>query len=107
MIRRLREPEPDFLLNPPPARTLPARNLPTDGLVSAAGILRRVQALLHVFENGEAYMQAMRARFCAALPPLPLPLPEAFGSPSITPELRENLYNFHELALDAQACNTS
>jgi hypothetical protein len=107
VIRKVRETDPDFCLKPPPERALPTFDPPTDGLVSTAGLLRRIRALIHLFDNGEAYMQAMRARFCAPQPPLPPRLPAAFTGPALTPAFGENLRAFHEIVLDAQASNTS
>lgn len=107
VLRNVRDTDPDFCLNPTPERALRSGDPPTDGLVSTAGILRRVRALIHLFDHGEAYMQAMRARFCAPQRPIPTLLPAAFTGPVITSSLRENLQTFHTLALDAQASNTS
>jgi hypothetical protein len=106
VIRTPRSEDPDFFLKAPAAGSLPA-DRPADGLVSAAPLLKRLAALMHVFENGELYLQAMSARLRAPQKPLPAPQPDAFLDPALRPEQADNMQHLHDVALSAQAHDSS
>ena len=106
VIRPLREQDPDYFLKPPAAGLAPA-DRHTDGLVSAAPLLKRLAALIHVFDHGELYLQAMSARLRAPLKPLLAPQPAAFLDPALDAEKADNMRYLHEVALDAQAHDSS
>jgi hypothetical protein len=106
VIRTPRTEDPDFFLKAPAASALPA-DRPADGLVSAAPLLKRLAALMHVFENGELYLQAMSARLRAPLKPLPAPQPDAFLDPALRPEQADNMQHLHDVALSAQSHDSS
>ena len=107
VIRQTAAEAPDWCLKPLPERTPRSFRQETDGLVSAARILKRLRALADIFENGQLYLDAMCARLTAHLPPLPDALPKAFTVRSITPVFAADLKDIHAVALEAQACNTS
>lgn len=107
VIRQSPAGDPDYLLKPPPARALPHRDQNTDGLASTAGILRRLRALAHVYDHGEAYLAALRARLCAPLKPLPTPPPDAFTDRALLPEQTTRFLDLHEVALEAQIYDSS
>lgn len=102
VIRTPRADDPDYCLKAPTAGPLPA-DRPTDGLVSSAPLLKRLAALIHVFENGELYLQAMHARLLAPLKPLLAPQPKAFLDAALSREQADNMRHLHEVALDAQS----
>nr|WP_321361582.1 hypothetical protein [uncultured Hyphomonas sp.] len=106
VIRPLPTTDPDFAFKAPPAG-LPPPDRTRDGLVSAAPLLKRLAARIHVFENGDLYLQAMRARLHAPLKPLLAPQPEAFTHPALSPEQAGNMQHLHEVALAAQSFDTS
>lgn len=105
-IRTPRAEAPDYCLKAPTEGRFPA-DRPTDGLVSAAPLLKRLAALAHVFEHGALYLHAMRARLQAPLKPLLAPQPNAFLDPALSPEQADNMQHLHEVALDAQSFDTS
>jgi hypothetical protein len=78
-----------------------------DGLVSAAPLLKRLAALADVFEHGDLYLLAMSARLRAPLKPLLAPQPKAFTDPALRPEQAGNMQHLHDVALQAQTCDTS
>jgi hypothetical protein len=106
VIRQPPEADPDYFLKAPSSGLPPAERA-SDGLVSAAPFLKRLAALADVFENGDLYLRAMSARLLAPLKPLPAPQPKAFTDPVLTPDQAGNMHHLHEVALQAQACNTS
>lgn len=106
VIRTPRAGDPDFCLKPPPERALPSGRTP-DGLVSSAPLLRRLAALAHVFANAELYLDAMRTRLCAPLKPLASPQPPAFSNPALTPDQADGMQHLHDVALCAQAWDSS
>jgi hypothetical protein len=106
VIRRAAAADPDHAFRPPPAGQLP-RDRSTDGLVSAEPLLKRLAALADVFERGDLYLLAMSARLHAPLKPLLAPQPKAFTDQVLTPEQADNMQHLHEVAVQAQACDTS
>jgi hypothetical protein len=106
VIRRAPAADPDYFLKAP-SEGLPPSERPSDGLVSAAPLLKRLAALADVFENGDLYLLAMSARLQAPLKPLLAPQPEAFIDPALSPEQADNMQHLHEVALDAQSYDTS
>lgn len=106
VIRCLPAADPDFAFRAPPAGAPPA-DRPADGLVSAAPLLKRLAALADVFEHGDLYLLAMSARLRAPLKPLLAPQPKAFTDPALRPEQAGNMQHLHEVALQAQTCDTS
>lgn len=106
VIRRIPAIDPDHAFRPPPAGQPPG-DRSTDRLVSAAPLLKRLAALADVFEHGDLYLLAMSARLHAPLKPLLAPQPKAFTDPILTPEQAGNMQHLHEVALQAQACDTS
>ncbi|MEO1966576.1 hypothetical protein [Hyphomonas sp.] len=106
VIRRAAAADPDHAFRPPPAGQLPC-DRSTDGLVSAAPLLKRLAALADVFERGDLYLLAMSARLHAPLKPLLAPQPKAFTDQVLTPEQADNMQHLHEVALQAQVCDTS
>lgn len=107
VIRTPRAGDPDYCLNAPAAGSFMPADRPADGLVSSAPLLRRLAALIHVFENGELYLQAMSARLRAPLKPLLAPQPDAFLDPALDPEKADLMRHLHEVALDAQSHDSS
>jgi hypothetical protein len=106
VIRQPREVDPDYCLKAPPERALPGDPL-TDGLVSSARLLKRLAALAHVFDNGQLYLDAMRARLCAHIKPLRAELPAPFTAASLPETQAADLRNIHQVSLSAQAYNSS
>ena len=107
VIRAPRAGDPDYCLKAPTAGVpMPADRI-ADGLVSSAPLLKRIEALIHVFENGELYLKAMSARLHAPLKPLLAPQPKAFLDPALAPEKADNMQYLHEVALDAQSYDSS
>jgi hypothetical protein len=111
MPARARHPAPAcgrsrFCLQALPAGVPPADRL-ADGLVSAAPLLKRLAALADVFEHGDLYLLAMSARLRAPLKPLLAPQPKAFTDPALRPEQAGNMQHLHDVALQAQTCDTS
>ena len=106
VIRRAPAADPDYFLKAPSAGLPPAERA-SDGLVPAAPLLKRLAALADVFENGDLYLQAMSARLHAPLKPLLAPQPKAFTDPVLLPDQADNMQHLHEVALQAQTCDTS
>ncbi|WP_321489156.1 hypothetical protein [uncultured Hyphomonas sp.] len=106
VIRRAPAADPDHFLKAPSAG-LPRSEGSADGLVSAAPLLKRLAALADVFENGDLYLLAMRARLHAPLKPLLAPQPKAFTDPALSVEQADNMQYLHAVALDVQSHDSS
>jgi len=107
VIRAPRAGDPDYCLKAPAAGVpMPAYRM-VDGLMSSAPLLKRIAALIHVFEHGELYLQAMSARLLAPPKPLLAPQPKAFLDPTLDPEKADNMQYLHGIALDAQSHDSS
>jgi len=106
VICQPREIDRDYCLKAPPERALHT-DQPSDGLVSSARLLKRLAALVHVFDNGQLYLDAMRARLCAHIKPLRAELPAPFTAASLPENQAADLRNIHQVSLSAQAYNSS
>jgi hypothetical protein len=107
VIRAPRAGDADYCLKASAAGVSMPADQTADGLVSSAPLLKRIAALIHVFEHGELYLQTMSARLLAPLKPLLAPQPKAFPDPALDPEKADNMQYLHNVALDAQSHDSS
>ncbi|MCA8902903.1 MAG: hypothetical protein KDA53_16815 [Hyphomonas sp.] len=104
VIPKTREEDPDYFFRERTPRTPPHSYHPdTDGLVSSAGLIRRLKALQHVFAHEAAYIAAMRARLRAPIAPLLAAAPKSLLLPGMPPDHRDSMLRLHEEAVAAQA----